>query len=270
MNLLSKTANATDNAIQKVHELVPYGKAERLTAGLCMGIPFFLMIAGISYVERSWWWFSAEAGFFVVLPFLITYFAGLIKIQRENHGIYLTMTFSIVLILLYLLFRKAFHITALESISAYVAIPDSFIFGLLLTVAAMLFTVNGLVYWDEYRNNKGVAGRWRGYGNVVLGLALEGVVLFPCTRWPVVHLLFAGTFFVGCAAATVLRSKKRTSHKWTDFLTAIIMAMGFAILGAHRWLGLSGSLVDWVTIFGAESVGLWVIGIDFILVSLKR
>lgn len=270
MNVINKVADVADKVASKADQLVPYGKAERLTAGVCMGIPFFLIVAGVEYKDRSWWWFTALTGFFLALPFVITYFAKVIKVKRSNDGLYISLAFSIVLISMYLLFRKAFDIKLLDSISQYVTIQDSFIFGLLLTIGAMLFITNGLIYWDEYKKNKGVAGRWRAYANVILGLALEGVVLFPCTRWGVIHYVCAVSFFVGCAAATILRTKHRPKHKWMDFSVAFIMIMGFVILAGKKWLGWSGPLVEWVNLFGAESVGLWVIGVDFILVSLKR
>ena len=275
MNVLQTVGDAAERVVNDAEELIPFGKAERITAGVCMGIPFFLLVAGIDHELRAWWWFTALAIFFLVLPFLITYLARSLKVKKENHGLYITLMFGAILTGLYLLFRKIFTIPSKESISAYVTIHDSFIFGALLSIGAMLFIANGLVYWDEHRNNIEVAGRRRGYINVILGIALQGVVLFPCNRLPGPHYFFAITFFVGCAIATVIRNKgnnqqTKTKHKIMDYSIAGIMVTGFVLFFGKEFFNWSGWLVNWVDLFGAESVGLWVIGVDFILVSLKR
>ncbi|MEI9917433.1 MAG: hypothetical protein WDO14_01360 [Bacteroidota bacterium] len=273
MNALQRVADAAERVVNSTEDLVPFGKAERITAGICMGIPFFLLVAGIDYASRSWWWFTVLAIFFLTLPFVITFLARSLKVKKENHGLYITLMFGGILTGLYLLFRKVFTIESQDSISAYVTIHDSFIFGALLSIAAMLFITNGLVYWDEHRKNIEVAGRGRGYINVILGVALQGVVLFPCNRLPGPHYFFAVTFFVGCAIATIIRSKgskQQTKHKIMDYSIASIMVAGFILFFGKAFFNWSGWLVNWVDLFGAESVGLWVIGIDFILVSLKR
>lgn len=270
MKAIEKLGDAVDKAFAKTDQLAPFGKAERITAGVCMGIPFFLMIAQKPHTERQWWWFSALGVFFLCLPFLITYVAKLVRVKRKNDGLYLTGMFSIILIGLYVLFTQVFNLTSLSSISVYVTIQDSFIFGLLLMMAATLFITNGLVYWEEYRKKNHKKVQWRAYGNVLLGLALAGVLLFPCTRSEIPHYTFAVLFFVGCALATVLRAKKQTKHKVMDFFIAGVMATGFLIWAGTKWLGWSGWFFDLFNLFGAESVGLWVIGVDFILVSLQR
>jgi hypothetical protein len=267
---IEKVGEAVDKAFLVTDQLAPFGKAERITAGVCMGIPFFLMIAQKPYEERAWWWFSALALFFLSIPFVITYFARQARLKRKNDGIFLTGVFSLILITLYVLFTQIFHIKSLNSLSIYVTIKDSFIFGLLLMMAVMLFVTNGLVYWNEYKKGSRPGVQWRAYGNVFLGLALAGVLLFPCTRAKVPHFVFAALFFLGCALATVLRSKSSTKHKVADFFLTGIMATGFLIMGGKELLGWSNWFVNLFNIFGAESVGLWVIGIDFILVSLKR
>ena len=55
-----------------------------------------------------------------------------------------------------------------------------------------------------------------------------------------------------------------------DYSIAGIMVAGFVLYFGKELFNWSGWLVNWVDLFGAESVGLWVIGIDYILVSLKR
>jgi hypothetical protein len=272
MKPIDKLGNVVEKAFTKTDQLIPFGKAERITAGVCMGIPFFLMIAQRPEEKRAWWWFSALAIFFLVLPFLIAYMAKALDIRRKNDGVYLTTTFSITLFLLYILFTQTFGIESLDSISEYVTIKDSFIFGLLLMMAVMLFITNGLVYWNEQTKGiqPGVRWRWRAYGNVYLGLALAGVLLVPCTGAEKVHLTFAALFFIGCGLATVLRARSRTQHSVLDFFSVSVMAFAFLVLGIKEWFDVSNWFIDLFNLFGAESVGLWVIGIDFILVSMKR
>lgn len=270
MQTKNKVTDAVGKVFEKADQLVPFGKAERLAAGISMGIPFFLMVADICYEQRAWWWFPLLTVFFVTLPYGVINLAKLIKLKRTYDGIYITVAFTIILTALYFIFTKWFKLVALNSISAYVEIRDAYIFGSLLIAAAALFIANGLVYWNENNKHTGVAGFWRPYGNVVLGVALTGVVHFPYMRTEFLHYFFAVTFFVGCGLATILRSRTKIKHAATDYLTAGVMATGFIILGGKEWLNWSGPLADWVTIFGAESVGLWVIGVDFILVSLKR
>ena len=267
MKAIEKVGNVVDKAFAKTDQLVPFGKAERITAGVCMGIPFFLLLTDKEYQDRAWWWFIALSLFFLCVPFIIAYVARVAKIKERNHGIFITSMFGIILIGLYVFFTRLLKFESLDSISAYVTIEDSFIFGLLLMIAVMLFITNGLVYWEEYRRGSGIAGRWRAYGNVILGIALAGVVLFPYHRWAcLLHYISAVTFFVGCAVATVFRAKKRKEHAAIDFAIAGIMALGFTILAVKSLLHLSGWFVDLFNLFGAESVGLWVIGVDFILV----
>ncbi len=270
MNPMKTMGDAAERAVYRAEQFAPFGKAERLTAGICMGIPFFLIAANVPYIDRQWWWFTALALFFVILPFAITYLARTAHLKNENHGLFITVLFGVVLTLLYLLFREVFDITSLNSISAYVGITDSFIFGALLSIGAMLFIANGLVYWDEHKKQIEFGGRSRGYINVILGIALQGVVLFPCTRLPNPHYFFAITFFAGCAFATILRNKKKTKHKIMDYSIAGVMVAGFVLLLLKELFHLKGWFFEWINLFGAESVGLWVIGIDFILVSLKR
>jgi hypothetical membrane protein len=270
MNPIQKAADVAEKVVESADSLAPFGKAERITAGVCMGIPFFLLVAGIDHASRSWWWFTAQAIFFLLLPFVITGLARSLRVKKENHGLYITLMFGGILTLLYILFRKVFTIPSKDSISAYVTIHDSFIFGALLSIGAMLFIANGLVFWDEHRKHIEIAGRGRGYINVLLGIALQGVVLFPCNRLPTPHYIFAVSFFVGCAIATVMRNKKTTQHRVMDYSIAGIMVSAFILFFGKQLFHWSGWLVNWVDLFGAESVGLWVIGIDFILVSLKR
>jgi len=97
------------------------------------------------------------------------------------------------------------------SISAYVDMEDSYIFGLLFGIAGMTFVLNGALYFkvesDESRHpeykianassyNKKKIGKWY---NLILGLALFGIAIFHFERTPVseiLHIIFAVIFFL--------------------------------------------------------------------------
>ena len=83
----------------------------------------------------------------------------------------------------------------LNSISAY-AYGAPMVFSLLLTLAGALFFYDGFV--DP--------SRW---SNMVSGVALFGVVLFPHLDFPVLHYSFAALFFLWSAFSMVYFSSKK-------------------------------------------------------------
>jgi len=136
------------------------------------------------------------------------------------------------------------------SISNYVYMKDSYLFGMLLCMAAMLFIFNATVYYkheDNYYLNK--HGKWY---NVVLGVALLGVILFPCLQYSAIHYTFAGLFFIGNASVMAF------FHRREDRVISIILSSLVIItLGLH-YLGLVSLLIG-------EWLSLSVIGIHFLL-----
>lgn len=109
-----------------------------------------------------------------------------------------------------------------------------------LTVAAMLFVVNGVV-------------KEKHWYNVGLGAALAGVVLFNHIDHSLVHNVSAGAFFLGNALVFVIFTPKK--ELWFKvFLSAVLI------------VGLAGHfLFGWYSLFFAESVSLWVIALHFVL-----
>src|ERR1700722_20801936 len=69
-------------------------------------------------------------------------------------------------------------------------------------MAAMLFIFNDAVY---FRNEDAFglqrAGKWY---NVILGVSLLGVILFPHRQYVIIHYFFGGLFFLGNAVVTAL------------------------------------------------------------------
>lgn len=263
---------ATEPLVKKAHDNIMFGKAERLAAGVCMGIPFFLLVG--NNPDRALWYFPVLAIIFILLPYVIVRFIKRAVKAEHNYGLFVTTLVGFVLVIFYLLFIQAWGYESLSSISLYVTMKDSYVFGLLLTTGAMLFMANGLFYWNDLVANKD-GSKFRAINNFWLGLFLFGVVIFPCVSniWLWFHYVFAVAFFGGCALASIFRSKGKhhtTKHKIMDYSTAALMVGSFVVPLARAFHLIPGNTLPWINLFGAEAIGLWVIGVDFIMVSLDR
>jgi hypothetical protein len=98
-------------------------------------------------------------------------------------------------------------------------------------------------------------------------------VIIPFDTMKTEHLIVALLFFLSCGFSTLAREtkpEKRTQHRIVDFVPVIIMGGAMLIHFAQEWRLLSGAPWNRINLLGAESIALWVTGIDFILVSLKR
>jgi hypothetical protein len=127
----------------------------------------------------------------------------------------------------------------------------SYIFGMLLSIAAMLFIFNGAVYFKNERYFElSRAGKWY---NIILGMSLLAVILLPYKQYVVPHYFFAGTFFVGNALVIGIfhKRKYRIPSLVLSILTLVAIALHF--------------LSHVVSLFAAEWLSLTVIGIHFIL-----
>jgi len=162
--------------------------------------------------------------------------------------------------------------TVESSISAYVDMQDSFVFGLLFGVVGMLFVLNGALYFrteqEELRNpehkisrakneyDKKRIGKWY---NVIFGFALIGIAIFPYNRdlW-VLHYIFAAIFFLG--SAIVIFFIHDPEDKWKSRFFAVISTVCLAI-----------SVIDdtILTLFWAETIALIIIAIHYILESYR-
>ncbi len=132
------------------------------------------------------------------------------------------------------------HWNLREHISGYFAMDQAQYFYVPLTVAAMLFVVNGVV-------------REKHWYNVGLGVALASLVFFNHIDHWWIHNVSAAVFFVGNAAVFVLFTPKQ--ELWFKVLLASIMIAGLA---GHFLFG-------WYSLFVAEALSLWVIAFHFIL-----
>jgi len=141
-----------------------------------------------------------------------------------------------------------------ESISDYVYMTDSYIYGMLLCMAAMLFVFNGAVYFrNEVAFGLPRAGKWY---NVILGVSLLGVILFPHRQYVIIHYFFGGLFFLGNAVVTALFSYPKDRA-----LSVVLAVLTVAAIGLH-YVGV------WSLLAG-EWVSLGVIAAHFIMQSRR-
>jgi hypothetical protein len=127
------------------------------------------------------------------------------------------------------------------SISSYhdIAAPEAFY--LPLTVAAMLFVVNGVLK----------DGHWY---NSAVGLLLSLLVVFDhdgASRYP--HFLGAAGFFVGNVAVMIWFSKDKPRR-------LVVGLVGTIVASIALWL-----VTDWFTLFWAEWVSLTIIATHYLL-----
>ncbi len=257
--------NATQDVVSKIDQLMPFGKFERFTAGFCMAIPFFLLTAN----EKA----GKAVPMFIVsviimlLPLAIPLLVQFTK-NPKNYGMVIITGGGILLFGLYKLFIGLFQVKDMGSISAYVLMDDAHLFGMLLAIAAMLFIVNGAVYWNK---KEFAEGEWRSPLNVGLGIFLLLVVIFRFDKALTIHSIVAGIFFLGCAWGSIRRpakKEKRGQQRFFDFAPVTVMAIG--MIGHFGHSSLDFWPFNLFNLFGAESIALWITGLDFILVSLKK
>jgi len=161
--------------------------------------------------------------------------------------------FCILIPLILWLADGGIHHAFRPSISNYVYMDYSYVFGMLLCIAAMLFIFNGAVY---YKSEQHMHISWHGqWYNVVLGLSLLGVICFPHEEFHIPHYIFAGIFFLGNAVVT------GTFYKDKDKKKSIIMA----ILTVAT---LPLAFTNVITLLTAEWISLFVIGVHFVLSSI--
>lgn len=138
-----------------------------------------------------------------------------------------------------------------QSLSDYVYSPNSYLFGLLYCMAAMLYIFNGVVYLNTHKALK-IAKNGSIY-NILIGLSLIGVVLYPKHVEPLWHDLFSFLFFL--LNIFVMIFVPRPGESKTFKLTRI--AMGLTTLAV---------LLIWIFFF--RPIGLlWAEWISLLIIS---
>ncbi len=132
-----------------------------------------------------------------------------------------------------------------DSISAYFDMDQNQIFYYPLTVAAMLFVVNGVI---KHKHSY----------NAVLGLMLSGVILFNHNDAGVLHTVFTVAFFGGNAVVILLFSEGTLRRYKEIFVLGIVAAM------------TAYFVFDWFTLFWAEWLSFIIIAAHYILDSWDR
>lgn len=140
------------------------------------------------------------------------------------------------------------------SISDYVYMDKSYIYGMLLCMASMLFVFNGAVYFkNEINFNLGIDGKWY---NIILGISLLMVILFPWKQYTIIHYTFAIIFFVGNSIIAGFFSKK--NNRLLSIAIAILTLVFFIF-----------HLFKIISLLTAEWCSLVVISIHFILEAME-
>ena len=123
----------------------------------------------------------------------------------------------------------------------------------------MLFIFNGFLYYDKNSSGTPYSKEYSRSYNVILGLSLLGVVIFPHKDgfyYPILHFISAGIFYLGSIFAIGFYSEKR--HRKINYLIAFIALLGI----------LSHFIFPkYITLFWAEWVSLIVIAIHYIMES---
>lgn len=248
------------------NELIAFSKLERIIASICMGIPFLLILADCEARITFWPIFFAIV-IIMSIPLIVSLAASYIKKQDKfSKGIIAFVGLcGFLALLFYLLYLTLPGCGIRNSISSYVAMENAHVFGLLLTIASMLFIFNGAVYINKVSAvSKKKHGKWY---NIILGIFLLGVVLLPCTNKDLYgyHIGCAIVFFFGSAVVIAIFNDKE--HRKISMFIAGFTVMSFAIylLNSHV---LHNPVLDLFTLFWAETISLWVIGIHYILESL--
>lgn len=146
------------------------------------------------------------------------------------------------------------------SISDYVYMDKSYVFGSLLTIAALLFFFNGILHFrDNHKNDHKPNAKWY---NAILGLSLFGVIFFPHCQMPVWHNTSAVIFFGGSILVIAVFCEHEDRH--LSWLLAALAALSYILIFIFPGIFGVNSL------FWAEWISLTVIGIHFILESLGK
>jgi len=130
------------------------------------------------------------------------------------------------------------------SISNYAYMDNNQVYVFLLTMASLMFIFNGTI------NGK----KWY---NIILGICLAVVALFPHVEYRILHFTFAGIFFLGSAIVISYYTSKK--QFWIACGIAVIIVLS---LVAHFWF-------HWFSLFVAEWIALGIISVHYILESYK-
>ena len=147
-----------------------------------------------------------------------------------------------------------------DSISDYAYMRHSFYYGMVVTIAGMMFLTNGILYFDRASVDKSIYslqyGRWY---NVILGVSLFGVILFPYKEYYWLHFTAATIFFIGSSLSIAIFSEKK--HRTISLAIAGLSILSF-VIHFTEFIPLSLLWAEWIALsviaihYSLESRGL--------------
>ena len=129
------------------------------------------------------------------------------------------------------------------SISAYYDMEKNQVYYFSLTVASMLFIVNGIVKRKKIYNT-------------ILGIMLAGLILFNHEDACVLHFIFAAIFFSGNALVMVIYTPRK--ELWFKILLVLGIVISMLVFFIFKW----------GTLFFAEWLSFTIIAVHYVLESL--
>ncbi len=171
-----------------------------------------------------------------------------------------------------------------DSISDYVYMPvNAHLFGMFLAAAACMFIYNGVLHYRKEKeitqlkemeargmNKAAVAVQCHHIEeqqppgknfNIIFGLSLLGVLLFPHEEYAALHYVSAAIFFAGSIYVMAFVSNKK--FRKTGIFLAVISALSLALYFANEIEGVT--IFKNLTLFWAEWIALTAIAIHYVL-----
>jgi len=145
------------------------------------------------------------------------------------------------------------------SISHYARSTNSYLYGMLYCMAALLFIYNGVINWKKRAcRDLHPGGVWY---NIAIGLCLLGVILNPLNEREYSHVVFALLFFLGNILVIVFvpnRLERKLGWPARTIIAIVVIAL-LVLLIKLRLL----------TILWAEWIAVTVISIHLILAAIS-
>lgn len=127
----------------------------------------------------------------------------------------------------------------LESISYYAYSKSNYLYLIMLYGISLLLIFDGI--FDKVRRF-----------NIILGVSMLGVVIFPVTEHRYLHDIFAILFFIENLIVVTYYSKVVTKHFKITIFTIVVVTLALFFL-------------DVITLFFAEAIGLFCVSIFFFI-----
>jgi hypothetical protein len=133
-----------------------------------------------------------------------------------------------------------------KTLSNYENSSNSYLFGMMYAIAALLLIYNGVFHYQHYGdlliNNKAH------YFYIINGLSLLGVIIFPEYSHSILHNIFSGIFFIGNFASIAFFYHPGESRR-SRFLRKLITGLILALLVYLYWAqNVSILYLEWISL----------------------